>query len=128
MGIIGTITALFRLDTREAETSAKRVSGVLNKELTSSLQNMSGSAGVAGKVLAALGPAGLAVAGTVGAVAAAVSFAAKELVSMGGRFTDLSRQFRIGTDELQRLEAGGRGLGISRFRIRSSPPCPRING
>src|SRR5574341_1526361 len=113
MGIIGTITALFRLDTREAETSAKRVSGVLNKELTSSLQNMSGSAGVAGKALAALGPAGLAVAGTVGAVAAAVTFAAKELVSMGDKFTNLSRQFRIGTDELQRLEAGGRGLGIS---------------
>lgn len=113
MSIIGTITALFRLDTKEAETSAKRVSGVLGKELTGSLNNMSGSAGIAGRALSALGPAGIAVSATIGTVVASISYGVSALMEMGGRFTDLSRTTLISVEALQKLEAFGAPIGLS---------------
>ena len=61
MATVGVLTALFKLDTRQAEAGAKRLKRSLGKNLEGSLSRMASRAGIAGEALASLGGTGFVV-------------------------------------------------------------------
>lgn len=119
MTVAAFLNAVFRLDTKEAEASMSKIKNLFGQELQGKFDQFTGKLGVVGKGLQALGPAGTVAAAAIGALTAAATYSLGTLVQMGDRLTNLSRQFEISTDSLQKLEYAGQGMGISLEKLAS---------
>lgn len=112
MGLAGVLTALFRLDTKQAQTSAKKLGNTLGKDLKGSLSRMSGGAGIAGNALSALGPAGIAAGVGVSALTGAAALGIRHIVQLGDQITTLSAKTGLSTDFLQKLSHAATVLDV----------------
>lgn len=97
------------------EAIGKRVTSLTEKKqkLDSTSAKVKKGFAELGSELTGLSPKMFTVAGGIAAVGVAMAATIRATVQMGDRITNLSRQFQMSTDAVQRLEAGGRGLGIS---------------